>query len=938
MSTNLNKTALATRLTRHFAAGAAIAAATPFMTTDTASAAVQYSAVNLSIPATIDGLYINVQTLATGSAGSVVAGWDINPYSETSLTWFNATGTGMLRFPGVTTGSAGNLAVGTIVGATGSYGSGAVTVGTAAGNWQLNSINRFGFRFIAADGLTHYGWGTMVVGAAITNRTITEIAWETVAATPISVGDTGGGSGPYDPCAATNPTVSVGANSLFMRTDATVSDLASGCGTIYKANYYKFTAPATRNYDISTCASAGSSAIAVLNGCAAGSSVVACGTACGASGSIVTLSAIAGGVYYIVAGSSVAGVDLANPFAVQVTPWYDPCDAANPSVGLGANNLAMASNAPNESIDGLTFAGANYFRFNPPFSGDWTFSTCASAAATRMAILSGCAAGSSVIASNDSFCGSSAELTVSLTGGVAVYFVLGGDSAALTSPQSVIVSGPGTSCATAAVANYGVNSISSSAGSGPDQVVFTSAAQSATATATIYNAQWFSFTPTGTGNFTFKACNSGDTKIAIGTACVASGTFGTIAYNDDAPTCATASGGTSFFGSWIDSTNNGGGGLPLTQPLVAGTTYFICIGGYADATVVSGGLEISGPGGGPYDPCGASNPTAAPGTNTLGYDSTAADLNLGGACSFVIYGANYYKYTPTVSGSHTFDTCASGSNTRMAVLDSCAAGAAVLGCNDDSCGLSSAVTLDLTLGVPVYVVVGSWASTNALGPILGMQVTLPPLPECVNAADAVYGDNAISSAGLTADPVVYTNVAQNASAPVFNAQWFAFTPTATGAFTIKACNSGDTRLAIGTVCPGTGGIFSTIAYSDDAPTCFTVAGGTNAYGSWIDLTNNGATGGFAGFPLTQDLVAGTTYYICVGGFSDADVVSGFLNIAGPQGSACPADLDGDGTVGAPDLANLLGAWGGPGAADLDGDGFVGAPDLANLLGAWGACP
>ncbi len=55
---------------------------------------------------------------------------------------------------------------------------------------------------------------------------------------------------------------------------------------------------------------------------------------------------------------------------------------------------------------------------------------------------------------------------------------------------------------------------------------------------------------------------------------------------------------------------------------------------------------------------------------------------------------------------------------------------------------------------------------------------------------------------------------------------------------------------------------------------------------------------------------------------------------------CPADLNGDGSVGAADLAELLGAWdtdpGGP--PDLDGDGDVGAADLAQLLGAWGPCP
>ena len=57
-------------------------------------------------------------------------------------------------------------------------------------------------------------------------------------------------------------------------------------------------------------------------------------------------------------------------------------------------------------------------------------------------------------------------------------------------------------------------------------------------------------------------------------------------------------------------------------------------------------------------------------------------------------------------------------------------------------------------------------------------------------------------------------------------------------------------------------------------------------------------------------------------------------------AACPADLDGDGSVGAPDLAILLGSWGPCEGcpADFDGDGMVNAPDLAQLLGAWGVCP
>lgn len=65
----------------------------------------------------------------------------------------------------------------------------------------------------------------------------------------------------------------------------------------------------------------------------------------------------------------------------------------------------------------------------------------------------------------------------------------------------------------------------------------------------------------------------------------------------------------------------------------------------------------------------------------------------------------------------------------------------------------------------------------------------------------------------------------------------------------------------------------------------------------------------------------------------------YLTNVTAQFNSCPADLDGDGQVGASDLAQLLGSWGpGGGAADLDGNGSVNAADLALLLGAWGACP
>lgn len=53
-------------------------------------------------------------------------------------------------------------------------------------------------------------------------------------------------------------------------------------------------------------------------------------------------------------------------------------------------------------------------------------------------------------------------------------------------------------------------------------------------------------------------------------------------------------------------------------------------------------------------------------------------------------------------------------------------------------------------------------------------------------------------------------------------------------------------------------------------------------------------------------------------------------------AACGGDFDGDGSIGAGDLAQLLGAWGSA-DGDLDGDGTTGSTDLAVLLGGWGVC-
>jgi uncharacterized membrane protein len=128
-------------------------------------------------------------------------------------------------------------------------------------------------------------------------------------------------------------------------------------------------------------------------------------------------------------------------------------------------------------------------------------------------------------------------------------------------------------------------------------------------------------------------------------------------------------------------------------------------------------------------------------------------------------------------------------------------------------------------------------------------------------------------------------------------------------------------------------------------TQFPPATGGEGY-MWIDGTLKPleALAAEAGIALTPDirmalpLGMSADGYTIVGTARTASGIQGFILDLPRPSNPCPADLNGDGEVGAADLAALLSAWGGAaGSADLDGDGAVGASDLAALLSAWGAC-
>ncbi|MDZ4753539.1 MAG: hypothetical protein SGJ11_03475 [Phycisphaerae bacterium] len=104
--------------------------------------------------------------------------------------------------------------------------------------------------------------------------------------------------------------------------------------------------------------------------------------------------------------------------------------------------------------------------------------------------------------------------------------------------------------------------------------------------------------------------------------------------------------------------------------------------------------------------------------------------------------------------------------------------------------------------------------------------------------------------------------------------------------------------------------------------------------SWHTVDGGGGTSSGGTFSMSGTIGQCDAGDIMIGGTFEFE--GGFWAVT-VEPSTCPADFDGNGQVGASDLAVLLGGWG-TAVGDLDGSGVTGAPDLALMLGAWGPCP
>ncbi len=150
--------------------------------------------IDIVVPNTIDGIYLNVVNRGTGSTGTATPGWDVNIYSALpgQFTLWGPTGQTWLSSSGVIAGPY-RLVDGTSIAAPDATFFRPGSALDAGPQFNVNSDeNLLGFRFInESGGATHYGWARVRVGATAATRSIVSYAWDDTPGALIRAGDTG---------------------------------------------------------------------------------------------------------------------------------------------------------------------------------------------------------------------------------------------------------------------------------------------------------------------------------------------------------------------------------------------------------------------------------------------------------------------------------------------------------------------------------------------------------------------------------------------------------------------------------------------------------------------------------------------------------------------------------------------------------------------------
>jgi hypothetical protein len=222
------------------------------------------------------------------------------------------------------------------------------------------------------------------------------------------------------------------------------------------------------------------------------------------------------------------------------------------------------------------------------------------------------------------------------------------------------------------------------------------------------------------------------------------------------------------------------------------------------------------------------------------YTTVGATAGSAFACAASASNDVWFRYDALATGAHTFATCSTTTNFDTVLeLFSGACGSLVsVACNDDTCSTGSTITATLTAGQSYLLHVGGFSA--AVG-AFDVQVTAPAVArdECATATAITLGTSTVfNNTGATTSATPAWTCATGG-----NDLWFTFTANCTAPTTFSTCTAARTIDTVMSVYSGTCAALTLLGCNDDS--C--------AFGSQV----------------TANLVSGQTYYVRVGGFSNA---------------------------------------------------------------------
>jgi len=775
----------------------------------------------------------------------------------------------------------------------------------------------------------------------------------------------------------------------FDSTDSTTQTAIVGCGTnhtIYKSMYFTFTAPATDSYSFSLCQGATfDTRIAIMNDCTPANGVLACNDdSCGLQ-SAVTTGLTEGQSVIVVVGGFGSGGGGPGTLTIAATGGGGGgggggCGPKNTEMFVGPNDFTSVAGSGDLDLTGICDPGpygtdlvynVTYYRFTPPATDIWTLTTCEGTGwDTRIAVLGNCDPTSTIACNDDDLACANFTSTLEFNGTIneEVVIAVGGYSAADSGPGILTII-QGSTAIPCGDPTAGDCCVANGTPSCSDEACCNSVCA---ADAYCCDVEWDQACADQAA-FLCGACGAGSCKITTGNvaeveACgedfnggcngggtelafvgdTINGTFWadgdirdtdwyTLSLSEPTEVTLTISANMPCFAAFVDtgcggilgSITNANCGGTTTLCLPPGDVYVVALpavfAGFPcgfefgnDYTLAVSGIACENPA--PANDNCADATVAVVGANPFNNEFASTEY-ADPTCGFnglPFTKDVWFTFTPTTSETFKLETCSGATpfDTGIEVWDGCPIeGGVLLACNDDGTGCAAfASSLDVAMdaGVTYTIRVGGWdGASGATDLVISVSAGPPANDECANAVAITAGStpfNTFGATGITVACLKFNN--QN----IYNDLWYSYTPEGSGNCTISLCGASyDSKIAVFDGCSGT-----LIACNDDSATC-----GAGSLQSELSFTPT----------------CGTTYVISVGAFGAAGFGSGNINLTqeGTCGSACPADIDGDGFVSAADLSALLGNWGNSGAGDIDGDGFVNAADLSLLLSAWGPC-